>query len=116
VSEPHIDLGAPQNLFCPRHLEPFRAEWPRGYPGMLLVLFQHAVRDREILRACGWDPGRGVQAEVARMGAAIREFGPICCRLDPDELARWTELALGPDHETFMLELHALEAAPVPSA
>lgn len=112
TDSPLIDLGGPSNLFCPRHLEPLRAEWPRGYVGLMMVLFQHAVRDHEIIRACGWKPDVPGSADLARLPAALREFGPICCRLPEGEIERWTQLALADDLDPFIAELKALEGRP----
>lgn len=109
-----IDLGGPTNLFCPRHLEPLRAEWPRGYAGLMMVLFQHAVRDPEILRSCGWKPEVPNSADIDRLPAALREFGPMCCRLAEGEMERWTAMALADDLDPFIAELKALEKAPPP--
>lgn len=111
-----IDLGSPQNIFCARHLEPLRADWPSGYAGLMMVLFQHAVRDEEILRACGWSPETGGQADITRLSAAIREFGPICCRIPEDEMEEWTTLALAPNLDEFIDRLKALEKTPPPGA
>lgn len=108
-----FNLGGPANMFCATHLEPLRARWPYGYAGLLMVLFQHALRDHEILRACGWKPELPNSADVDRLSAAIREFGPICCRLPEGEMERWTALALAEDYDAFVVELRALEQQPV---
>lgn len=113
MSEPLVDLGGPTNLFCAEHLEPLRERWPYGYAGLMMVLFQHAVRDHDVLRACGWNPDTGAQADTERLSAAIREYGPICCRLPEGEMQRWTSLALADDLTPFIAELKALEQRPV---
>lgn len=79
----HVML-TPQMLFCPEHLLPFKADWPRGYPGAMMCLFHQAVNhDEEIRQAAGM--------RTESLEAAIREYGPICCRLDPDVLRDITE-------------------------
>lgn len=112
MSDTVVNLGGPFNLFCERHLEPLRARWPYGYATLMMALFQHAVRDPEILRFCGYT-GPGSEADTAKLFAAIAEFGPICCRLPEEEMQRWTELALADDLGPAIAELKALEQRPI---
>lgn len=108
-----IDLGSPTTVFCDRHREPLRERWPHGYAFLLMALFQLAVRDPEILRACGARAGHPADAE--RLGPVLREYGPLCCRF-PDEIDRLTALALRPADEygETIAALHELERRPAP--
>lgn len=85
AQEPQI-VVEPTMLFCQEHLEPFRAAWPSGYAPAMLCLFQQAMLDEEIVAAAG---GR-----VEAISAVLREFGPICCRLDADSLREIVEGSL----------------------
>lgn len=61
-----------QAVVCPVHGEPFRAQWPLGYPGFSIEIFKAAAATDELFEAAGGD--------AHRLNAAIAEFGP-CCRL-----------------------------------
>lgn len=98
-----IDLGSPTTLFCPRHLKPLRAEWPYGYAVLMMAVFQHALREPEIVRAVGGD--------ADRLGPVLREYGPLCCRMSDTDMERWTALALRPadDYDDTIAALRELE-------
>jgi hypothetical protein len=74
----------PTATWCATHLENFRARWPEGYlPATLCLVHQALNLDEEIIAASG---GR-----AAALSAVLREFGPLCCRLDAamlDEIIR----------------------------
>jgi hypothetical protein len=74
----------PLATWCPSHLENFRGRWPEGYlPATLCLVHQALNHDDEIIAASG---GR---AEA--LSGVLREFGPLCCRLDAamlDEIIR----------------------------
>lgn len=88
MSEPQIQV-TPQMLFCAEHLEPFRERWPEGYAPAMLCVFHQAMQDEEIIAAAG---GR-----VEAITGVLREYGPICCRLDPDVLREITVESLAGD-------------------
>lgn len=57
-------------MFCPEHLEPYRADWPKGYPLAMVAMFQAAASDDRISVLCGGDP--------QRLNSVLREHAPLC--------------------------------------
>jgi hypothetical protein len=92
VSEnPKITLTFTE-MFCSIHGEPFREQWPKGVALAQLGMFNAALRDDRIIEACGRDEnGKGDGRQLNRV---LREFGPMCCFLEPETVANVTMLAL----------------------
>jgi len=65
--------------WCARHLEPFRAEWPRGAVTAMIMLYNAAVQMPAIVDAAAGDS--------ARIEAAFERFKPLCCFVDAGTLA-----------------------------
>lgn len=83
MSDAQITLE-PRAVWCAEHIEPFRARWPAGYlPAVMCLVHQALNHDEEIAAAAG--------GEVELLDRVLREYGPLCCRLDPDMLARIVE-------------------------
>lgn len=81
-------------MFCARHLAPFRADWPAGYPmAMLLLFLAFAARADTASYARGTREG---------LQAALREFGPVCCLLDAALTRRIVACALAGDMDEFV--------------
>lgn len=93
MSAPQIVLD--HTAWCAAHLEPFRAEWPRGYGVAQVLLFQEAIKDTEIQRACGWNPDTGQTGDVGALSGVLIEFSPLCCRLTREERRAIYAQALG---------------------
>lgn len=74
--------------WCPRHLQPLRTTWPRGWALAMLGLFQVCVRRQDIIDAAG--------ADTRMLDRVLREYAPLCCLVGDEETAKWTRLALGP--------------------
>lgn len=66
-------------MWCDRHLEPFRAEWPKGAAVAMLELARRALNMPAIIDAAGADAGN--------LGASLARFSPVCCFLTADDLA-----------------------------
>ena|ERR1700738_2583116 len=66
-----LDFGV---MFCPHHLEPFRAEWPRFSTFALLGMFNAAVRDERIIKESGGD--------TKELTSIFGRHRPICCYLN----------------------------------
>ncbi len=60
------------SLWCGRHLEPYRAQWPLGAPSAMIMLFQAAAE----MPAVVVDAAHGNTDELE---AALNRFKPICC-------------------------------------
>jgi len=71
--------------FCARHLEPFRARWPRGAAIIGVTLFQEASARPEISERC---------RSIDGLDAVLREFSPLCCLVGDETMARLTAAAL----------------------
>lgn len=102
----------PRTHWCPRHLEPFRAEWPRGYLPASLALLDEAVRREDVARAAGWTP-EGGRADPARLSAVLAEYGPLCCLVGDETAEKWTALALAGDMPAFATALDRLRSTPL---
>ena len=61
------------DLWCSTHLEPFRAEWPKGAALAMLGLFNAAVRDDAIIEAADHD--------TYKLTDTLDRFKPVCCHL-----------------------------------
>lgn len=67
------------SLWCARHLEPYRAQWPKGASLAMLRLFDAAVRMPAVIDACGHPPGDPDHADTANLTVALERFKPVCC-------------------------------------
>lgn len=76
----------PSSAWCAEHLEAFRPGWPDGYLTATLILFERFVRDPDVVAYC--------HADSTKLGAAVAEFGPLCCRVDSDLRERVVAAAL----------------------
>lgn len=79
-------------VFCARHSEPFRAEWPKGAGLAQLGIFNAATRDERITEACGIGPDG--KADGMQLNRVLAEFGPLCCFLGDVVTGEVTALAL----------------------
>ena len=68
--EPEVVLDV-WTIFCPRHLEPFKEAWPKGFPLAMVWFFQYATTMPAI-----WDKAKG---DSEKLNSAIDEFKPLCC-------------------------------------
>lgn len=60
-------------MWCGEHLEPFRAEWPKGAALAMMNLFAASAADERIVAAA--------EGNADRLAPVLREFGPMCCFL-----------------------------------
>lgn len=66
------------SLWCPRHLEPYRAAWPKGAAVAMLALFKAAAAMPAVSDAAGGD--------AANLTAALQRFKPLCCFVSKEKL------------------------------
>jgi hypothetical protein len=74
--EPVIGMAWTE-VWCKRHSEPFRAEWPKGAALAMIWIFQYAATMSAIHEAAGHDS--------ADLPQALDRFSPLCCFV-PDEV------------------------------
>lgn len=85
---PRVELD--WSLWCPRHLEPYRENWPKGAPLAMLRLFEAAVALPAVADAAKGDAGN--------LGAALKRFAPLCCFVGKEKLgAIYAETLRGTD-------------------
>src|SRR4051812_33496364 len=75
-----------ESVVCGLHGEPFRAEWPKGYPTFAIRAFQIVAESGAFLNVS--------EFKIARMTKTM----PLCCRiktLDPAKLVELYVEALG---------------------
>ena len=71
-----------ERMFCARHGEPFRAQYPKGFATGILPAFQRYVETR-------------YDGDIADMDAHLDEK-PLCCRLStPDLLQMYVDADIG---------------------
>lgn len=68
--------------WCPRHLAPLRAKWPKGAGLAMLGLMNAVLRDERIQQMCR----AGETGDTARINDVLEEIAPACCFLG-DEVA-----------------------------
>jgi hypothetical protein len=91
MTVPQINLDFTVH-WCPRHLEPFRADWPDGCAVAMVRLFDAIVADPVFVeRMPKATDGR---AKTEALDAALREHSPLCCWLG-DERMRAIYLEVG---------------------
>lgn len=94
--KPRVELDFTVH-WCPRHLEPFRAQWPLGAGVAMLRLFEAAVADERIIAAA---PQRADGTAAAdALDPVLREFSPLCCFLGDEATDRIVEQALAESAE-----------------
>ena len=69
---PVIEVPDVKLMLCRVHGEPLRAQWPKGYPSMVMTLMQALVEDEELVELTAADAGR--------ITAILPEFAPLCGR------------------------------------
>lgn len=79
TEKPRVELDWTLH-WCTEHREPFRARWPEGGVIAMVRLFEATVADPRIAAYAG--------GKVAELEAVLGEFAPLCCFIDPGELAR----------------------------
>jgi hypothetical protein len=84
TSPPRVELDFKVH-WCPRHLEPFREDWPGGAGAAMVKLFEAAVRDERIVAACPKDSAGLAMTEA--LDAVLREHSPLCCFIGDDAMA-----------------------------
>jgi len=67
-------------MLCLRHGEPFKAEWPSGYPSFICVGF------KKYTDSGGMGKLPEDKVERARAMEVHFDLSPLCCRLGPDRL------------------------------
>lgn len=58
-------------MWCARHLEPYRHQWPAGAGVAMVALFKAAAAMPAVADAAHGDAGQ--------LPAALARFAPVCC-------------------------------------
>lgn len=69
--------------WCARHLEPFRAEWPKGAAVALKGLLDVALTMPAVTDACGTTPDG--KADASNLDEVLRRFAPLCCFITKEQ-------------------------------
>jgi hypothetical protein len=100
---PNVQLDV-LKVWCPRHLEPFRARYPRGVGAGTARLFERTLLDARFARAVGHDPARGTKADMRMAAAVLVEWYPLCCFVgDADRAFAYEAIELG-DEAAFAVD------------
>jgi hypothetical protein len=81
--KPQVELG--WHLWCGRHLNPYRAQWPKGAGLAMLKLFDAAAKMPAVADWC--------KGDTNQLTAALNRFAPLCCFVPPgtmDQIYRET--------------------------
>lgn len=74
------------SLWCDRHLQPYRAQWPKGAPLAMVQLFRAAAAMPAVIAYCG---GGGDQlADPGKLTEALQRFKPLCCFVSKETMDR----------------------------
>ena len=65
------------HFLCAMHGEPFRKQWPFGYPTLATIGLEIILEKEEVQKKCKGDP-----AKLPR----VLKRKPVCCRLSKSEL------------------------------
>ena len=76
AERPQVNLTF-ERMLCARHGEPFRAQWPKGYPIFMVHAFQAVASKPEVAAA--------VEGDITGLERLLDEK-PACERLTRDEL------------------------------
>ena len=105
MSEEHPTIRLErERVLCIRHGEPFREQWPKGFPIMSLRLFEHTwgmKGDEKLHEKLIAEARRLVPiAEDAKVGLdgmhAVMDAKPLCCRIEPALLEKlYVESGIG---------------------
>lgn len=77
AQQPPLDLSW-EVMWCPRHLEPYRRDWPNGAAVAMLMLFTEALKMPAVMDAAG--------GEVSNIMRAMERFSPVCCFVSSETL------------------------------
>lgn len=70
TDEPALKLEV-LDVLCPRHGEPFRADWPHGYAQASTSLLKIFSGSMEVMSY--------TRGDLHNLTEAVAEFGPLCC-------------------------------------
>lgn len=74
---PTIQLKLPEAALCPRHGEPFRKDWPKGFAQIVILTLEHIQTDTALGAEAGGD--------VERINALLLAR-PVCERVPSGRL------------------------------
>lgn len=72
-----------QAIWCALHKNVLSLDPGRVFPLASVRLFDHAIRDERIKRACGYNPITGALADEEKLTEVIKVHSPLCCFLGP---------------------------------
>ena len=76
--EEHVDVDLTfDRVVCPRHGEPFRDEWPNGFPTFSMLLFEDLSKNETFLEVVGHD---------TKLISAAFDRQPLCERVSKPTL------------------------------
>lgn len=82
--QPGIELD--WNLWCGKHLEPYRARWPLG-AGVAMMRLLNAAKAMPAITDYCTAPG-AAKADTAKLTEALRRFRPLCCFVGQEAMER----------------------------
>lgn len=80
---------APVDVICTRHGEPFRAQWPAGYPGFVAIGLQALLSDPAFatrVKVIVADPEFSDITDEIESIRFLLSQKPLCCSLGPEAL------------------------------
>jgi hypothetical protein len=86
AAQPQFDLK-PTRVWCPKHGEPLRAQWPKGHLPATIKLFQQVCAEGSMWVEAAANAGiqQGQEVPVAAVEEVL-DVRPLCCRVDRDFL------------------------------
>lgn len=68
----------PQHIACYRHMEPFRSQWPKGWPMFFTKVWTALLQNPEFRDQC--------RDTIEHCKQLLETKNPMCCWLPPDQL------------------------------
>jgi hypothetical protein len=94
-----IEVDA-QAIWCKEHLARFLSRPGNKFPLGCQLLFDKAVRVKEVMIATGWNPLTGARGDPEKLTAVLAAKSPLCCFVHPNEFERVVQA--GTDREFVM--------------
>lgn len=96
MMDPKTTLIMPpaERMFCAAHLEPLRAEWPRGYAVLTTMMFNQIVNRAEFYEKMDRDAEGKYILEPQKASKVLHDLCPLCCLLGHEQMELMTSVAL----------------------
>lgn len=89
-----INFPDPEIAFCPAHIEPFRARWPKGYAPLIVRMLYVVTEDPRFYANFQKNAEGKLVLDEEIATAKLFEHSPLCCFLGDERMTMLTNEAL----------------------